>query len=432
MANGHSNDWLTLCPAPRPIPDGMRDDIKWDVFLSYRSVNRQWVLGLYDALVEAGYQVFLDQYVLVPGDSLRNSLQKNLMASGAGILVWTRDSDSDWVGREHNAMGVLADRRKDGPLPFESVVANLDGSELPLLQADSLYVDFTAYPEGPRGGELLRLMHGIVGQPLSPEAVRAIEALDAETKDAMASLEAARNDGFPEEIVNAAQGGGNAWNATAMLASLAAEHLNSLGKYEEVLNVVGLYKDRFEKSIRLQHMEALAYRRTNRYKEALKVLGKLYAEGHRDPETLGLYGASLAKRYDESGDRAHLEKSQQMYADAFAGDPNDFYTGINAASKAALLGLGPDVYQPIAEKVAALPAIQNPDVNDYWALATVGEAKLLALDVDGAVAGYSEAVRRHSEQEGSIGSTRDQLVRLLDVMDLTDEDKERLLGSLGG
>lgn len=428
MPNDTTNNWLSLCPAPRPRPP----EIKWDVFLSYRSVNRPWVLALYDTLVQAKFDVFLDQFVLVPGASLDDSLQDNLQASGAGILVWSQGSDSDWVKREHRAMRVLTDRRKNESLPFLSVVAKLDGAELPLLLADSLWVDFAPYPEGPRGGELLRLMHGIVGQPLSADAVRAIAKLDADTKDIMNRLQAAVNDGFPDDIVAAARTGGEAWDATAMLASQAAEGLNALGEYELVLEVVDLYKARFDRSVRLQHMEALAHRRKHRYREALTVLGKLYADGHRDPETLGMYGASLAKRYEETGDRAHLERSQRMYADAFAAEPTDFYTGINAASKAALLGLGASVFQPIAAQVAALPAIQDPDKTDYWALATVGEAKLLALDVEGAIAGYREAVKRHSEQKGSIESTREQLEKLLAVLDISQSDKKRVLSALGG
>lgn len=428
MSRDDPNNWLSFCPAPRPRPSG----IEWDVFLSYRSVNRRWVLALYDALVQAGFRVFLDQFVLVPGSSLDESLQDNLEASGAGILVWSDNSDSDWVKREHRAMRVLADQRKNEALPFLTVVAKLDAAKLPLLLADSLWVDFAPYPEGPRGGELLRLIFGLVDEPLSPDAMRAIVKLDADTKDAMTTIQAAVDNGFPDDIVEAARKGGETWKSTAMLASHAAEGLNALGEYDRVLEVINLYKEHFDRSIRLLHMEALAYRRTNRYREALKVLGKLHADGHRDPETLGLYGASLAKRYDETGDRVYLEKSQHMYADAFAADPADYYNGINAASKAALLGAGAEVFQPIAGRVSRLPAIQNPDKANYWELATVGEAKLLALDIDGAVAAYREAVTRHPEQEGSIGSTREQLERLLAALDLSPKDKDRLRESLNG
>lgn len=120
-----------MCPRPRP----RSGPIQWDVFLSYRSVNRPWVLALYDALVQAGFKVFLDQFALVPGASLDESLQQNLAASGAGILVWSAAaSDSKWVQREHKAMRVLTDKRADDALP--------------LLLADSLWVDFASYPEG--------------------------------------------------------------------------------------------------------------------------------------------------------------------------------------------------------------------------------------------------------------------------------------------
>ena len=50
--------WLDLAPKPGPLPAGKQ----WHVFLSYRSVNRPWVLALYDILNVLGYKIFLDQY----------------------------------------------------------------------------------------------------------------------------------------------------------------------------------------------------------------------------------------------------------------------------------------------------------------------------------------------------------------------------------
>jgi hypothetical protein len=40
------DQWLDLAPRPDVLPPGK----EWHVFLSYRSVNRPWVLGLYDIL----------------------------------------------------------------------------------------------------------------------------------------------------------------------------------------------------------------------------------------------------------------------------------------------------------------------------------------------------------------------------------------------
>ena len=47
-------EWLQYAPKPNPLTDGN----EWNVFLSYRSVNRTWVLNLYDVLTELGHKVF--------------------------------------------------------------------------------------------------------------------------------------------------------------------------------------------------------------------------------------------------------------------------------------------------------------------------------------------------------------------------------------
>ena len=65
--------------APKPQP--LAGDDRWHVFLSYRSVNRAWVLNLYDVLRELGHEVFLDQVALKAGDALTVTLQKALGAS---------------------------------------------------------------------------------------------------------------------------------------------------------------------------------------------------------------------------------------------------------------------------------------------------------------------------------------------------------------
>jgi hypothetical protein len=55
-----ADQWLDLAPKPGALAAGRQ----WHVFLSYRSVNRPWVLALYDVLNVLGCKVFLDQSVL--------------------------------------------------------------------------------------------------------------------------------------------------------------------------------------------------------------------------------------------------------------------------------------------------------------------------------------------------------------------------------
>ena len=78
------NEWLKHAPPPHRLREGKR----WHVFLSYRSVNRAWVIQLYDVLKELGHEVFLDQYVLSAADRLVRSLEEGLQQSSAGVLVW--------------------------------------------------------------------------------------------------------------------------------------------------------------------------------------------------------------------------------------------------------------------------------------------------------------------------------------------------------
>jgi len=69
-------------PPPRPRADG----IDWDVFISYRSVNRPWAIALHDMLIEVRYAVFLDQFVLASGKSLIGQLGNHIDKSRHGFV----------------------------------------------------------------------------------------------------------------------------------------------------------------------------------------------------------------------------------------------------------------------------------------------------------------------------------------------------------
>src|SRR5688572_3659767 len=156
-------EWLKYAPEPNPLKNGE----VWNVFLSYRSVNRPWVLNLYDVLTELKFKVFLDQYVLKVGNSLNQQLEDALDKGQAGVLIWsTAAQDSNWVRNEYNVMINKATEDKS----FHFVPIRVDKTKLPAFANSTLFLDFTEYPDGPNGGDLLRLVHGIVGKSLSDEA----------------------------------------------------------------------------------------------------------------------------------------------------------------------------------------------------------------------------------------------------------------------
>ena len=143
-------EWLQYAPKPRELTDGK----EWNVFLSYRSVNRTWVLNLYDVLTELGHRVFLDQYVLKAGDKLISNLESALNKTQAGILIWSKATrDSVWVNDEYESLQQTANEDPD----FVFVPVTIDNTPLPKFAANRVYVDFTSYPDGPNGGDLLRL-----------------------------------------------------------------------------------------------------------------------------------------------------------------------------------------------------------------------------------------------------------------------------------
>lgn len=412
--------WLRLAPQPRPLTPGL----KWDVFLSYRSVNRTWALALYDALREVGFSVFLDQFVLPAGVEIEDFLRNNLEASASGVVVWSGDAaTSAFVKGELRVMRQLAQDRAG----FHYVLAKLDPAKLPFLEQGDLYVDFASYPEGPRGGELLKLMFGLTGQALTDQAAREIHLINEEATRLVRRISAARASGSLNVLEQIVAEPPEALYTTSLPYSVLVEALIGLGAAELALEVAQRARRTFSQAIRLQQLEALTLRRLGRSDDALLISSDLYEQGHRDPETLGILGAAWAQRYKKEKKRAQLERAQSYYADAFRLAPDSYYNGINAAAKAALLGKLDDAR---ASAALVLPLVSaHTDGVDYWATATHAEAQLIAGNVDAAIPLYRAAVVRHSEDKGSIGGTRAQASDLLAAMGADPAVSERVLAA---
>ena len=79
-------------------------------------------------------------------------------------------------------------------------------------------------------------------------------------------------------------------------------------------------------------------------------------------------------RYGRTGDTNHLRQSRDLYAEAFKGATDDYYTGINAAAKSVFLGTDDDLAKAAeyAERVQAVVGTE-PRAADYWMTATVAE-----------------------------------------------------------
>lgn len=424
--------FLELAPDPRPLNEGQ----KFTVFLSYRSVNRKWVISLYDALVRAGHKVFLDQKELVSGGKLRRTLEGAFDASAGGILIWSRAAaDSEWVHDEYDAM---QDRVKDGD-GFCFVPVKLDNSQLPTFARAQLFVDFGAYPDGPNGGELLHLLHGLVGKPLSDEAMRFAEALSEEARDAEAEVTAAISTGDLEYLDELFEQDGLAWQVSPHLKARVVEGYARLGVTKEdmkkAIEKAQMLSEEFPKAIRPKQMHAHLLTRMqspDTLKKGRRILASLHAKGERDPETLGLYAKAEYEAYLASGEdsstrqSALLTKSRDLYKEGFD-RARDTYCGINAAAKSLLIGgdqirLGEAIAQEVAE---LLPKEISPSMG-YWDAATVAEATLISGDPQKAARFYREAVALAPTEIGGHETTFRQVKSIAAAVSLSDEDYQDL------
>jgi len=428
------NSWIDFCEPPRPRPQG----IDWDVFISYRSLDRLWSIALYDMLTQCGYKVFLDQFVLVPGQGLTSQLGHNLQRSASGVLLWSeRAEDSKWVEKELDLMSTKQTNSIGSDFPFNFVVASLDGRTPPGLMAGQLYVDFSAYPDGPMGSDLVRLTCGLQSKPLSPDAVRQVVAFDATLQTEPTRLRAMAKAGLYAKIQERLKSDDPAYTTSSQLAALAIDLL-IYGKHnKEAIETCEFMIQRFPGSIRLKQLQGLALRREKRLEEASFELNLLLENSQGDTETLGILAAVWADLWekrkgegDQAGARDALERSQQLYAEGFKKVPTDTYTGINAASKAALLGDGPKAAElagKVLERLNEQAALRGGEPSkNYWERVTEPEALLLQGDAERALELYHAARVAHQQESGSIASTATQLQRLLGVLSLPPEIKNQL------
>lgn len=414
------SEWLKFAPKPRPLTG----DDKWNVFLSYRSVSRTWVLHLYDVLHGLGHKVFIDQRVLKAGDPLIDELEAALGASQAGILIWTNATrDSDWVRREYRVL----ESRSDDKQGFQFVPIKLDDSRLPSFAETRIFLDFSSYPDGPNGGELLRLLHAIVGEPLSDEAAHFANEQDEASMVAGARITASIMTKNKDRLIKLFEDGGLPWETTSMLGCKAAEGLTKLGANNEAIRILEALEKRFPKAVRPRQLHALALARRGEnddLMEAQNIMAELYALGERDPETLGIYARTWMDRYAASGDISDLRQSRDYYAEAFNATQNDYYTGINAAAKSVFLGTPDDLAMAAtyAELVQQLVGT-TPHPDDYWKTATAAEALLIERKYQEAGKLYEAAVAQARSEIGSHKSTWTQACRLMEKLGPTAEER---------
>ena len=171
---------------------------------------------------------------------------------------------------------------------------------------------------------------------------------------------------------------------------------------------------KFPKHVELRQLLALSLARSGAAGLANDLLTRLYHEGSRDEETVGLLARThkdlAAEATSDDVARAHLQQARKLYSEAYQ-TSGGYWSGVNAATMSLLLGdqqqattLASKVAEQCREKLRETPAASRQE--RYWILSTLGETALLQCRFSEAEDWYSQALELARGDWGSLNSTR--------------------------
>ena len=133
----------------------------------------------------------------------------------------------------------------------------------------------------------------------------------------------------------------DSWSTNPDVFIALAERVLKLGEPLFAYDVVDEGIKRFPTNVRLRQLLALALARSGATGSANAVLVKLYQEGLRDEETIGLLARTHKDLADEAPDPAqavvHLRQAYVFYSQAYE-HTGGYWSAINAATLALALG----------------------------------------------------------------------------------------------
>lgn len=185
-------------------------------------------------------------------------------------------------------------------------------------------------------------------------------------------------------------------------------------------DVTSVALERYPGHKRLLQKRVEAYVRAGSIERAREILEELRRNSaHDDEETLGFFGRIDKQLYWTHRDKAdaprYLRLALDGYLDAFR-RTRGYWTGINAATLAACDGqieLAGKLAREVEQLCTPLLAKTTDQREQYFLLATLGEAALVLRDESTAEQWYRQAAVAAGRNYGDIASTRRNLRMLL-------------------
>src|SRR5208282_3864404 len=203
------------------------------------------------------------------------------------------------------------------------------------------------------------------------------------------------------------------WSGNAEPYRLLGERILKLGEPLLAYDAVAEGMKSFPQDLRLRQLLALALARSGAAGPANLALNRLFEDGYRDEETLGLlartYKDLAREEQDVSKATAHLRQAFEFYSQAFE-TTGGYWTGINAATLARMLGeldSATGLARLVREQCRQrLPQLEGGSGERYGLVSTLGQAALLVGDWPEAEDWYGQAVELGRGDWGSLQSTR--------------------------
>jgi class 3 adenylate cyclase/tetratricopeptide (TPR) repeat protein len=215
------------------------------------------------------------------------------------------------------------------------------------------------------------------------------------------------------------------WAADPYFYTRLGELADKVGQAMFALDVLEEGLKKHGGDLRLTQLFCLSKIKCGYLIDARDLLSNLVKQGNQDEETLGILGRVYKEMWLSSsgGSPEHpsLKKSRNLYLKAFINTRGN-YSGINAASLSLIMGDTATAHK-LARKVISICSEslkEEANKQDYWIIATLGEAFILLGKQEQARKYYGLARKIAGKNYSSIASTRRQLKLLSRYTDVEE------------
>lgn len=215
------------------------------------------------------------------------------------------------------------------------------------------------------------------------------------------------------------------WNESEEIYILIGERALVVGDPILAFDIINEGLLNWPDNIRLMTLKGLALARCGAEEKANLILEKLYSNGCRDEEVLGILARTHKDLWISSSQlekkQFHIRRCAELYAEAYQRHKS-YWTGINASTFALINGnktlshsWASEVYE------MCLREIRDGQTNDYWLYATLGESSLILGNLDQAKDWYRKASLSFDAGYGNLASTRRNALLVLSEMGISDK-----------